>query len=135
VSRTNGEGVPSPAELDVEIRELITALRALRPVYVDTYTSSMWAVNGADVKIAHPSGNGHSSPTEQALAHPVLKRQRAACRSSVALVRQALEDVREAKRLLSGDVVQPRKVDRRALVTQDEFDEALHRRREEALRS
>jgi len=127
------EGLPTPDALDADIREVIAALRSFRAAYREAYADGLSAPSGSGIAI---SGNGNSSPTEKAWSSPIRRRLRAACRSSVGWVHRALEDVQNAEAALGGaDVKQPRKIDPRGLITQAEFDKALHRRREEALRS
>jgi hypothetical protein len=129
------EGLPTPGDLDADIREVIAALRELRHAYTETYRDGLSAPSGSSIPAIGTATND-SSPTESAWASPMRRRQRAACKASISMLRRALDDVEAAKAVLGGGEMQPTRVPRwGALITQGQFDRALHRRREEALRS
>lgn len=125
------DAMPSPVALDEEIRELVVRTLSFRQRYAREYELCLTLGGGSGVSV---SGGDISKPTEEAWASPGNRAQRAACRRAAKRIRDALAAVKNAEAALAGEVEQEAEVDDRAVMTQRDFDRALHRQRERELR-
>jgi hypothetical protein len=125
------DAMPAPAALDEEIRELVVRTLSFRQRYAREYELGLATGGGTGV---HVSGGHVSKPVEEAWSSPANRAQRAACRSAAKRIRSALDAVKAAEAALSGEVDQHAELDDRAVMSQGDFDRALHMKRERELR-
>jgi hypothetical protein len=123
----------STGQLSAELAEVIDATVPLAVLYAKALEEGGWPPGGSGV---HVSGGSPSDATLAALSGPWQRRRREDARRAVGWVKQAQRALQNAQDILTGEAVQqPEKVDRRATITQEEFDRRReHRRREEELR-
>lgn len=121
--------LPSTAELDAIVRDLIMGALRVRDLYHRELEQAMGAPGSSEV---HISGGSVAKPTERAwtaLQGPAT----ADCRRAA----KALRDARDYVAYAHGELErppQPRVRDPRAIIEKDEFDVSVHRQRERDLR-
>ena len=121
--------LPSTDELDAIVTEIVRGALRVRDLYHREIEQAMGAPGSSEIRI---SGGEVSKPTERAwaaLQGPAM----ADCREAARAMRDARDYVRHAHAELGGPK-QPPLRDPRATVGKDEFDLAVHRRRERDLR-
>ena len=120
--------MPPPEQLITEVRDLVILALEVTRKYRSIYDGLGYKAGG---EISIRSG-GDSSPTEGAWA--TQEELRADCRRAVKKMRSAYKTVQVADFALGGPAAaQPAQLDHRAVVTREEFDQALHRKREREL--
>jgi hypothetical protein len=123
----------STGQFGEELARIMDQTLPLAVLYAKALEEGGWPPGGSGV---HVSGGSPSDATLAAFSGPWQRRRREHARRAVKFVKQAQRALERAEDVLTGEVVQqPEKVDRRATITQEEFDRRReHRRREEELR-
>jgi hypothetical protein len=123
--------LPSPEVFDLELRAVVVQALKLKSAYRQTYIDGLAPMGGSGLSIS----NGVSNSTEASLTSPHQVASRVRARLATERLREAAGWIDRANKVLEGfTLLQPAKIDPKAVFSQREFDDQLHQQRERELR-